>query len=247
KRHDRAATAARSRTTEDDPIAIIGLSGRYPEAIDLEVFWQNLRAGKDCIVEVPPERWDWREYYSADRGESGRHYSKWGGFIAGVDEFDPLFFNISPSDAELIDPQERLFLQHAWLAIEDAGYTRATLQVPSGQDLPGQVGVYAGVVYTAYQLFGAGATARATRLGIVGSAGRVATRVSYALNLHGPSMTLDTMCASSLSAIHLACQDLKHGRTSLAVAGGVNVTIHPNKYLVLSAGQFIASDGHCQS
>jgi acyl transferase domain-containing protein/enoyl-CoA hydratase/carnithine racemase/acyl carrier protein len=230
-----------------DPIAIIGLSGRYPEAVDVEAYWQNLRNGKDCIVEVPRDRWDWREYFSDDRTQSGSHYSKWGGFIAGVDEFDPLFFNISPKEAKLIDPQERLFLQHAWMAVEDAGYTRAALQVPSDDDLAGQVGVYVGLMYTEYQLFGAEASAQGKRLGIVGSASSIANRVSYALNLHGPSMTLDTMCSSSLTAIHLACQDLKQGRTSLAIAGGVNVSIHPNKYLVLSSGQFISSDGHCQS
>ena len=103
-----------------------GLSGRYPQSRDVQAYWSNLRAGNDCITEVPAERWDWREYYSEDRSEAGRHYSKWGGFIAGVDEFDPLFFNISPREAQFMDPQERLFLQHAWMAIEDAGYTRAT-------------------------------------------------------------------------------------------------------------------------
>jgi polyketide synthase PksN len=146
-----------------------------------------------------------------------------------------------------MDPQERLFLQHAWMAIEDAGYTRASLQVPSDHDLPGQAGVYVGVMNTEYQLFGAEAGARGKRIGIPGSAASIANRVSYVLNLHGPSVMLDTMCSSSLTAIHFACLDLKLGRTSLAIAGGVNVTIHPNKYLVLSAGQFISSDGHCQS
>ncbi|HYK00423.1 MAG TPA: SDR family NAD(P)-dependent oxidoreductase [Thermoanaerobaculia bacterium] len=233
--------------TESDPIAIIGLSGRYPEAVDVEAYWRNLRDGRDCIVEVPRERWDWREYFSVDRGESGRHYSKWGGFIEGVDEFDPLFFNISPKEAKVLDPQERLFLQHAWMAIEDAGYTRASLEMPSDHDLPGQVGVYAGVMYTEYQLLGAEASARGQRMGMAGSAASIANRVSYTLNLHGPSVTLDTMCSSSLTAIHFACEDLKHGRTAMAIAGGVNVSIHPNKYLLLSAGQFISSDGHCQS
>jgi acyl transferase domain-containing protein len=253
RRLGRMRSATHGATTDADPIAIIGLSGRYPEAVDIEAYWRNLREGKDCIIEVPKERWDWREYFSEDRSQSGRHYSKWGGFIAGVDEFDPLFFNISPVDAELIDPQERLFLQHAWMAIEDAGYTRASLQTSCEQslsgerDLAGQVGVYVGVMYTEYQLFGAEACARGKRLGVAGSAASIANRVSYALNLHGPSMTLDTMCSSSLTAIHVACQDLKLGRTSLAIAGGVNVSIHPNKYLVLSDGQFISSDGHCQA
>src|SRR5258708_7439415 len=181
------------------------------------------------------------------RRKSVHHYIKLVGFIAGVEEFDPLFFNISPKEAKSIDPQERLVLQHAWMAIEDAGYTRASLQVPHVHDLPGQVGVYVGVMYIEYQLFGAAALAQGKRIGVASSAGSIANRVSYLLNLHGPSMTLDTMCSSSLSAIHLACHDLKQGRTSLAIAGGVNVTIHPNKYFVLSSGQFISSDGHCQS
>ncbi|HSU89402.1 MAG TPA: type I polyketide synthase, partial [Terriglobia bacterium] len=237
RRFSRRQNTVPGPATESDPIAIIGLSGRYPEAIDIDAYWDNLREGKDCIIEVPRERWDWREYFSEDRSQSGRHYSKWGGFIAGVDEFDPLFFNIAPKDAKYIDPQERLFLQHAWMAIEDAGYTRAKLQTRDEQDLPGQVGVYVGVMYSEYQLLGA----------VAGSAASIANRVSYGLNLHGPSMTLDTMCSSSLTAIHIACQDLKLGRTRLAIAGGVNVSIHPHKYLMLSVGQFISSDGHCQS
>jgi acyl transferase domain-containing protein/enoyl-CoA hydratase/carnithine racemase/acyl carrier protein len=242
-----AGDAYRQQFVAADPIAIVGLSGRYPESRDLQAFWRHLRDGKDCIVEVPRDRWDWREYYSEDRAEKGRHYSKWGGFIEGVDEFDARFFNISPAEAATIDPQERLFLQHAWMAMEDAGYTRAALQIPREKDLPGQVGVYAGVMYGEYQLFGAEASLQGNRMGFASNLASIANRVSYALNLHGPSMAVDTMCSSSLTAIHLACQDLKLGRTSLALAGGVNVTIHPNKYLMLSAGQFISGDGHCQS
>ena len=247
RRFVRAKSAASVERPGTEPIAIVGLSGRYPEAVDVDAYWRNLRDGKDCITEVPKERWDWREYFTEDRTKSGHHYSKWGGFISGVDEFDPLFFNISPVEAELMDPQERLFLQHAWMAIEDAGYTRAALQMPDAHDLPGQVGVYVGLMYTEYQMFGAAALAKGRRIGVASSAGSIANRVSYLLNLHGPSMTLDTMCSSSLSAIHLACQDLKQGRTHLALAGGVNVSIHPNKYFVLSSGQFISGDGHCQS
>ncbi|RSZ60416.1 SDR family NAD(P)-dependent oxidoreductase [Massilia atriviolacea] len=232
---------------DTDAIAIVGLSGRYPEARDLDAFWDNLRDGKDCIVEVPGNRWDWREYYTDDRTKKGHHFSKWGGFIDGVDEFDARFFNISPLEAETIDPQERLFLEHAWMAIEDAGYTRASLQSPNGSDLPGQVGVYAGVMYGEYQLLGAEASMQGKRMGMASNVASIANRVSYALNLHGPSMAVDTMCSSSLTAIHLACQDLKLGRTPVGIAGGVNVTIHPNKYLMLSSGQFISGDGHCQS
>ncbi len=245
-----SSSASSSPARSNEAIAIVGLSGRYPEAENLQEYWNNLRDGKDCIVEVPLERWDWREYYSEDRTRPGSHYSKWGGFIKGIDEFDPLFFNIPPVDAELIDPQERLFLQHAWMAVEDAGYTRAALQIPHRQlpgEQAGQVGVYVGVMYGEYQLFGAEASLQGERFGIPQSYASIANRVSYILNLHGPSMTLDSMCSSSLTAIHLACLDLKQGRTDLAIAGGVNITPHPNKYLILSAGQFISGDGHCQS
>jgi len=220
-------------TGDRGPVAIIGLSGRYPGAPDVEEFWRNLRDGRDCITEVPADRWDWRKYYSEERGRDGSHNSKWGGFIADVDKFDPRFFSIHPREAHAIDPQERLFLEQAWLALEDAGYTRAGLQIPREGDLPGQVGVYAGVMYGEYNLSG--------------SLASIANRVSYFLNLHGPSMTVDSMCSSSLTAIHLACQDLKLGRTDLAIAGGVNVSVHPGKYLMLSKGRFISGDGHCQS
>jgi polyketide synthase PksN len=247
RRSGRAQVGAFARKEQDERIAIIGLSGRYPEAVNVEAYWRNLRDGKDCIVEVPRERWDWQSWFSSDRTKSGQHYSKWGGFIEGVDEFDPLFFNIAPLEAEIMDPQERLFLQHVWMAVEDAGYTRSGLQVPDARDLSGQAGVYVGVMYNEYQLFGAEASLQGRRVGIAGSVAGIANRVSYVLDVHGPSMTVDTMCSSSLTAIHLACQDLRQGRTSVAIAGGVNVTIHPNKYLALSAGQFISSDGHCQS
>jgi acyl transferase domain-containing protein/acyl carrier protein len=232
--HDKHSNHSGSfKGINNEPIAIVGLSGRYPESENIQEFWNNLRDGKDCITEVPEERWDWREYYDENNPESNIHTSKWGGFIKGVDEFDPRFFNISPREASYIDPQERLFLQHAWMAAEDAGFTRASLQIPYEDDQNGQVGVYVGVMYGEYNLSG--------------SLASIANRVSYFLNLHGPSMTLDTMCSSSLTAIHLACQDLKLGRTSLAIAGGVNVSIDSNKYRMLSSGQFISSDGHCQS
>lgn len=232
---------------KSENIAIVGLSGRYPESYNLNEYWDNLRNGKDCITEVPQNRWDWRDYYSEDRNKIGYHFSKWGGFIRGVDEFDPLFFNISPLEAEYLDPQERLFLQHAWMAIEDGGYTRDSLQIIRDNGLPGQVGVYVGVMYGEYQLYGAEASLLGNRMAFAGSLANIANRVSYFLNLHGPSMILDTMCSSSLTSIHLACQELKIGNIDLAIAGGVNVTTHPNKYLMLSGGQFISSDGHCQS
>ncbi|MEE7625164.1 amino acid adenylation domain-containing protein [Methylobacter sp. Wu8] len=233
-------------------IAVVGLSGRYPQARDIEEFWRNLRDGRNCITEVPDDRWDWHAYYSEDRSQPGRHSSKWGGFIADVDKFDPLFFNISPREAEYMDPQERLFLEHAWMAMEDAGYRREDLQKPltgslNDDDMPAQVGVYAGVMYGEYQLLGLEGSLSGKNTLSASFYASVANRVSYFLNLHGPSMTVDTMCSSSLTAIHLACQDLKLGRTDMALAGGVNISIHPNKYSILSTGQYISSRGQCES
>jgi len=228
-------------------VAIIGVSGRYPQAGNLEAFWENLKAGRDCITEIPRERWDYSRYFDSEKGKAGKSYSKWGGFLEGVDEFDPLFFNISPREAKTIDPQERLFLQCVYETLEDAGYTRERLSGYKARDLEGNVGVFVGVMYEEYQLFGAQAQALGRPFALPGSASSIANRISYFCNFHGPSLALDTMCSSSLTAIHLACQSLQHGGCELAIAGGVNVSIHPNKYLALSQGQFVSSQGRCES
>lgn len=227
------------KTAKSEDIAIIGISGRYPQANDLTEFWHNLSTGKDSITEIPQERWAFPDYYEATQDHLGKMYSKWGGFLADVDRFDPLFFNISPREAALMDPQERLFLETAWKTIEDAGYARETL---AGS----KVGVYIGVMYGHYQLFDQQADSRqfVPTNSVFAS---IANRVSYFFDFHGPSMALDTMCSSSLTAIHLACQSIREGECDLALAGGVNLTLHPNKYLLLSHGKFLASDGHCRS
>jgi polyketide synthase PksN len=224
---------------EQEPIAIIGLSGHYPQADNLTEFWENLKAGKDCITEVPSERWDWQDYYDAEKGKPGKSYGKWGSFLSDYDKFDPLFFNINPSEAELIDPQERLFLQVAWHALEDAGYTPESLLAKT--DSYNAVGVYVGVMYGHYQLYSEQDTVTSSYYA------SIANQVSYYLNLHGPSLAVDTMCSSSLTAIHLACDAIRHGQCQAAIAGGVNITSHPDKYLLLSQGHFLASDGYCKS
>ncbi len=234
------AVPERSRAGHRDAIAIVGIAGRFPQAYDLDAFWDNLQAGKDCITEIPPERWDWRDYYSAG-GEPGTISSKWGGFIDDADTFDPLFFQISPREAEVMDPLERLFLQHCWMAMEDGGYTRDTLRASSGSS---RVGVYAGVMGQEYPLFALEAT---ERLGLGGGTSSVASRLAYLCNFNGPTMAIDTMCSSALVAIDMARQALVTGAIDAAFAGGVNLSLHPSKYLMLSRGQFISSKGHCES
>ncbi|AJQ25406.1 SDR family NAD(P)-dependent oxidoreductase [Pelosinus fermentans] len=228
-------------------IAIIGVAGRYPQAKNIREFWNNLRNGKDSITEIPKERWDHSLYFDEDKNKPGKTYGKWGGFLDNVDQFDPLFFNISPRDAEMMDPQERLFLQCVYETLEDAGYTREALSMQQGFGLEGNVGVFVGVMYEEYQLYGAQEQIQGRPITLSGNPSSIANRVSYFCNFHGPSMAVDTMCSSSLTAIHLACQSLQRGGCELAVAGGVNVSIHPNKYLMLGQGKFVSSKGRCES
>ena len=116
---------------ESEAVAIVGMSGRFPKARDLNEFWENLLQGRDCITEIPRSRWDWREYYGDPRKEANKTNIKWGGFIDGIEAFDPLFFKISPGEAMLMDPQQRLLMLYVWKAIEDAGYAARDL---SGTD-----------------------------------------------------------------------------------------------------------------
>jgi 3-oxoacyl-(acyl-carrier-protein) synthase/NAD(P)-dependent dehydrogenase (short-subunit alcohol dehydrogenase family) len=239
----RAAAPAEPSVSREDDIAIVGVSGRYPEADDLDEFWKNLVEGRDCVREIPADRWAAGLFYDPDPKSPGKVYSKWGGFLRDVAAFDPLFFNIAPRDAGWIDPQERLFLETAWSAVEDAGYDPERLQ--SGPE--SRVGVFAGVMWGEYQLYGGVDPERGQVMSLSSSYAAIANRVSFVMGLQGPSIALDTMCSSSLTAIHLACESLRRGECAAAIAGGVNVSIHPNKYAQLSQGRFAASDGRCRS
>lgn len=230
-----------------EEIAIIGLAGRYPQADSLETFWINLVNGKDSISEIPFERWDHSRYFDERKGVMGKTYSKWGGFIDGVDQFDPLFFNISPHDAEFMDPQERIFLQCVYHALEDAGYADVDCLQPGAVALGRNVGVYVGVMYEEYQLYGAQESLVGMPLSLGGSAASIANRVSFSFNFNGPSLAVDSMCSASLTSINLACESILNGHCDAAIAGGVNLNLHPNKYLNLAQGNFASSDGRCKS
>ena len=229
-----------AQTASAEPIAIIGLAGRFPGAPDIEAFWDLLRAGRDAVTEIPPERWSMDGFFDPRRGAPGRSYARWGGFLDGVDLFDPLFFRISPREAELIDPQERLFLMCAHAAVEHAGW------VP-GELGGGAVGVFAGVMYGEWALLAAEASTRNDFVPAHAPYWSVPNRVSFTFGWRGPSVALDTACSSSLTALHLACEALRRGECAAAVAGGVNLSLHPRKYLGLSHARFAASDGRCRS
>ena len=227
------------RIQEHRDVAIIGMAGKFPGADSVEEFWRNLKAGMNCITEIPPERWDHSVYWNADKdAEEGSSYSKWGGFIRDVDAFDPSFFNITPRDAELMDPQQRLFMMASWAAIEDAGYTRERLRESARLRGKKDVGVYTGINYAEYQYF----------MNVpIAAYWSVANRVSYHFDFNGPSMAIDTACSASLTALHVAYESVRRGECAYALAGGVNVSIHPGKYVLMSAGRFASSEGRCRS
>ncbi|MGY0777280.1 SDR family NAD(P)-dependent oxidoreductase [Azospirillum argentinense] len=226
-----------------DGIAIVGLAGRYPGSPDVGAFWENLKQGRDLVREIPADRWDARRYGEAESGKGAAARGRWGSFLDGVDRFDPLFFNIAPREAAVMDPQERLFLETAWTALEDAGYSRAELQDRFG----GAVGVFVGVMWSDYQLYGVPGTERSAPRPLGSSFASIANRVSYFLDAGGPSMAVDTMCSSSLTSVHLAGASLERGECRIAIAGGVNLSLHPNKYRYLAREGFLSSDGRCRS
>ena len=242
--HLNSSSVDKSLDNDIEDIAIIGLGGRYPMADSLDEFWQNLLDGRNCVTEIPENRWSLSGFYDPEKGKKGYSYSKWGGFLSDIDKFDCRFFGISPREAELMDPQERLFLQTAWNTLEDSGYTREALENADGKR---NVGVYVGAMYHEYQLYGAQAQLNSPAPALSGNPASIANRVSYCLGLSGPSMVVDTMCSSSLTAIHLACESIRSGNCEYAFAGGVNVSSHPNKYIFLSQGRFASSKGLCES
>jgi polyketide synthase PksN len=235
--------------TEQDDIAVIGISGRYPGAENIDEFWEVLNSGTDMVSEVPQERWDWRRYYhpDADMAKEGKIYCKWGGFIKDADKFDSLFFNISPKEAKIIDPQERLFLEIAWEAMEDAGYTRKLLKESTGGSRAANVGVFVGVTTNTYQLYGPEEWMKGNMVMPNSLEWSIANRISYIFNFKGPSMPVDTACSSSLTAIHLACESLRKGECDLALTGGVNLYLHPAKYLYLCQLRMLSPTGRCHS
>ncbi|HET8798510.1 MAG TPA: SDR family NAD(P)-dependent oxidoreductase, partial [Thermoanaerobaculia bacterium] len=236
------SVGARVEEQPSGDIAIVSAAGRFPGARTLEEFWNVLREGRDCITEIPPDRFDYRRYFDADR-EHNRIYSRWGGFLDDVDKFDAGFFNISPREAELIDPQERLLLEVVWEMLERGGYTRQRLRRLSG----GRVGVFTGALWQPYEGIGIEATHAGNVVGPSSLLYSIANRISYFFDLNGPSMAIDTACSSSLTALHLACRSIRDGEIDFAIAAGVNLSLTASKYLFLSRYRFLSTDGRCRS
>ncbi|WP_157872123.1 type I polyketide synthase, partial [Streptomyces silaceus] len=229
-----ATAAPEPEESTDDRIAIVGVAGRYPLAATVGELWDNLAAARHCVREVPAERWDADAHFDPS-GTTGA-YSKWAGFIDDVDAFDPLFFQISPAEAEAMDPQERLFLQTAAATLDDAGCPPAALAAR------GPVGVFVGVMGSDYEWMSGAANARGVPTEAYSRHWSIANRVSHSFDFTGPSMAVDTACSSSLTAIHLACQSIAAGECAAAVAGGVNLILHPKHLRGLAQAGMLSRD-----
>jgi thioester reductase-like protein len=222
-------------------IAIVGLGCRLPGANSPEAFWELLINGKDAMREIPGDRWDINKFYDPEPGKPGKISTRWGGFLDQVDGFDADFFGISPREAERMDPQQRLVLEVAWEALEQAGI------VP--EQLAGsQTGVFLGVGNYDYCRILAQDIDRASAYDGTGNSLAIhANRISYILNLRGPSLIIDTACSSSLVALHYACQSLRNGETDLCLTGGVSLMLSPEPFMTYSQARMMAADGRCKT
>jgi acyl transferase domain-containing protein len=225
-----------------EPIAIIGVACRFPGDADTpERFWELLRSGGDAIGEVPADRWDVDAYYDPDSTSPGKMSTRWGGFVGDIDEFDAGYFGISPREASRMDPQQRLVLEVAVEALERAGQPRDRIAGTS-------TGVFMASTMNDYADRQFDVVADIDAYSITGNIHCIiANRVSFLLDLHGPSVAVDTACSSSLVAVHAACQSLRTRDSDMALAGGVNVVLTPEPGVAMSKWGVMAADGRCKA
>ena len=225
-------------------VAIVGIGCRLPgDANSPNKFWKLLCDGVDAVTEMPPERFDLSDLFDPDPAAPGKLYTRWGGFLNRIDAFDAEFFGIAPREARRMDPQQRLLLEVAWEALEDAG-------LPQDRVAGANVGVFVGIAshdYSDIQVLPHHRERIDAHLNAGGALCIAANRISYVLDLRGPSLAVDTACSSSLTAVHLACRSMAAGECDLAIAGGVNVLLAPEPTIGFCKATMLSPDGKCHS
>ncbi|MCA9700986.1 MAG: type I polyketide synthase, partial [Myxococcales bacterium] len=233
-----ASVAAGSR----EPIAIVGIGCRLPREVEGPAdLWSLLCAGGNAIREVPPTRWDAESWLAVDRFAPGKTTTRWGGFLADIAAFEPSFFGVTSREAAQMDPQQRLTLEVAWEALEDAAIRPAALHGRA-------VGVFTGAMWSDYaRLVEASGLSIDPYTATGQDTSIISARVSYFLGLQGPSLTVNTACSSSLVAIHLACASLHRGESELALAGGVHLMSSPLSTVAMTKFGAMNPAGQCRA
>ncbi len=234
--HESAAVA--------EPIAIIGMGCRFPGARTLDEYWNVMIDRVDAVREIPSDRWNVEEFFDKDADAPGKMVTRWGGFVDGIDQFDPQFFGISPREAARMDPQQRMLLETTWEALENAGL--------SSEKIAGsKTGVFVGIGGTdysqIYRRFDNSIEYLDAYCGTGNALSIAANRISYILDLRGPSLSVDTACSSALVAIHYAAQSLRQRDCDVAIAGGVNAILSPEVTIAFSKARMLSPDGRCKT
>ncbi|MBF0443347.1 MAG: polyketide synthase, partial [Oligoflexales bacterium] len=233
--------SADKKDGEGCDIAIIGMACRFPDANDYNQFWDNLECGINSIKEIPKSRWDIDKYYSPDINEPNKSVSKWCGLLDNVDMFDNQFFNISPREANNMDPQQRILLEETWRCIEDSGVSLSILQSR-------KTSVYIGVMTSDYRQEAVAPNVDTDSYACLGNYECIlANRLSYIFGFHGESIPINAACASSLVAMHKAKKNLSANESDFAVVSGVNLNLHPWKYISFSKSRMLSPDGQCKT
>ncbi|MFD4358156.1 SDR family NAD(P)-dependent oxidoreductase, partial [Nocardia sp. NPDC058518] len=239
RRIEQAGATGREQELGSVPIAIVGSACRLPgDVYSPEDFWQMLQAGTDCVDDIPISRFDIGEVFDASPDAVGRSYTRRGAFMSDVEYFDHSFFGISPAEAKMMDPQQRLMLEVSFDALQNAGFDRDSLR-------GAPISVHMGLANDDWTSMGRDSEAHNPFFGAGVSGSIMSNRISYLLGLTGPSMTIDTACSSSLVAVDLAVEKLRSGVCSAALVGGVNVMLHHRMYVSACATRALSPEGRC--
>ncbi|WP_306192441.1 SDR family NAD(P)-dependent oxidoreductase [Streptomyces sp. MK5] len=225
-----------------EPVAIVGMAGRFPGADSVDELWELLRDGRDTVGRVPADRWSSADLHDTDPLKAGKITSDQGGFLSDIARFDAAFFGVPAREAESLDPQQRLLLAASWHALEDGGIDPKSLKGT-------RTGVFVGITNSDYArlLEGAGLEGLDAYFVSGTALNAAAGRIAYTLGLNGPTMAVDTACSSSLTAVHLAVQSLRRHESDQVLAGGVNLITAPSCSVAVTRAHMLSPDGRCKT